>query len=409
MAMTTRFRPLMAMTFILAVGLAPPAVAQLETVPLPPPGGGPITFQETQTECEVRVIQDSIVEVCPSQTGSSTRNQFFNFVSNLGTRISQQRRVVRDTDEESEDESETAFFGPVLGGAASADDDGGITEYGRLSAFGIADYSESDRDSTSSGQSYDQETESAILGVDYRFSNTLFAGVTLNYLSGDTDFDGPEGSLGSTDVDSYVLGVHASKYSGNGYMEALLTYGQFDLGIERIEGSGFLQTRYGASPDGDLGSVDVALGYVHSSDRWRFNPVFKFLYMDGSIDGYSEEVSSGLGSPKTFRKQDFSAINVELSLQTDYVILTGWGVLIPSLKVAYHRELDDRHTVRGTRFGQPFAQETDDLDRNTLVARLGVSAQFQRGWSAFASYEKLFEHRYLDRDNAVVGVRYEFF
>lgn len=367
----------------------------------------PAAVAQTQTECVTQQGELQNIEVCPSQTGSSTGTQFFNFVSDLGTRISQQRQVVRDTEEESEEEegqTDTTAFGPALGGAASADDrETGITAYGRLSSFGIADYTDADREATSSGQSYDQETEAAILGFDYRLSNTLFAGATFNYLSGDTDLGDDRGS---TDVDSYVLGAHGSKYWGDVYLEALVTYGRFDLDIERVDA---FDSRFGASPDGKLHSADVALGYVHSRNRWRITPVAKLLYLDGSIDGYREDVRSGFGSPETVEKQDFGALNLELSLQTDYVILRNWGVLIPSLKVAYHHEFDDRHTVRGVRSGTSFAEKPDEPDRNTVVVRAGVSAQFQRGWSAFASFERLFEHSYLDRDDFVVGVRYEFF
>jgi outer membrane autotransporter protein len=233
----------------------------------------------------------------------------------------------------------------------------------------------------------------------------LFAGATFNYLSGDTDFGG---DAGSADVDSYVFGFHSAKYWDNDvFLEGLFTLGQFDLETRRVDG--FDLMRYDASPEGNLYSADLALGQVHSRGRWRVTPLAKLLYLDGSIDGYRENDPSGSGSPETFEKQDFDALNLALSLQTDYVVLQNWGVLIPSLKVAYHHEFSDRHAVRSVRFGVPFSQTTDEPDSHTAVVRIGASAQFKRGWSGFASYEKLFGHDYLDRDNVVLGARYEFF
>lgn len=386
--------------------LSPAAVAQ--TAP-----------RGTQTECEPNLQGefpseqgefqfgqgDFQFEQCPSQTSSSTQEQFFGFVSNLGTRISQQRHLVRGGDRGSE-EGPDSTAGLTRGGAAGADsDETGITAYGRLSAFGVADYSASDREATGKGDAYDQHNEAVVLGLDYRFSNTLFAGATFNYLAGDTDFTGATGPTGSTEVDSYIFGLHGSKYWGDVYLEALVTYGRFDLDIDRID---FFGDRYGASPDGDLRSADLSLGYVHSRNRWRTTPAVKLLYLDGSIDGYTETTSAGFGSPKTFEEQDFEALNAELSVQFDYVVLKNWGVLIPSLKLAYNHEFEDPHTVRGVQFGE-FAEEPEAPDADTATVRLGVSAQFKRGWSAFASFEKLLEHSYIDRNNIAAGVRYEFF
>lgn len=388
--------------------LTPAAVAQQV-----PPGSGP---QAPLNECVVIIDQElqTETEYCPSQTGSSTRTQFFDFVSNLGTRISQQRHVVRDPEGEREEGSDTTA-GLALGGAASADETG-IAAYGRLSAFGVADYSASDREATAKGDAYNQHNEAVILGLDYRFSNTLFAGATFNYLTGDTDFTGADGPLGSTDVDSYVFGLHGSKYWGNVYLDALVTYGEFDLDIERIDNTGpGPSSRYGASPDGNISSADITLGYVHSHNRWRVTPATKLLYMDGSIDGYLENLRSDFifaPPPRAVEKQDFEALNAELSVQFDYVVLKNWGVLIPSLKLAYNHEFEDPHTVRGARIGLgegSFAERPEAPDADTASVRLGVSAQLKRGWSAFASFEKLFEHSYIDRNNIVAGIRYEFF
>lgn len=394
MTMTMKPRALAAAAaFLAGMAVTPAVVAQTEPPPQPP-GEPRQTLDECQFDPEFQILE------CPSQIASSTRTQLFHFVSDLGARISQQRQVVRDTEEE---EADTAPRGPVLGGAASAD--GGIGAYGRLSTFAIADYAESDREATSRGQAYDQETTAAIFGFDYRISNSLFAGATFNYLTGDTGFGGETRSV---DVDSYVLGFHGAKYWDNDvFLEGLFTLGQFDLETRRIDG--FDLMRYDASPEGSLYSADLALGQVHSSGRWRVTPLAKLLYLDGAIDAYRENDPSGFGSPETFDKQNFDALNLELSLQTDYVVLQDWGVLIPSLKVAYHHEFSDRHAVRSVRFGVPFNQTTDEPDSNTAVVRVGASAQFRRGWSGFASYEKLFGHGYLDRDDVVLGVRYEFF
>lgn len=387
-----RRAPVWAAALLAGAAAMPAAIAQTNQPP------GRVSAGEVQRACEFDPEFQALD--CPSQTASSTGRQLFNFVDDLSDRISQQRRVLRD----SRTGSSAVAGGSLLGGAAGADSDvDGIAEYGRLSTFGVADYTQAKRNSTAAGLAYDQEDNSAVLGFDYRFGNSLFAGATLNYLSGNTDFIG---NSGSTDLDSYVFGVHGSKYWDNdAFVEALITYGRLNLDIERVDS--FDQMRYDASPDGKMHSLDLAAGYTHSRNRWRVTPMVKLLYLDGSIDAYAENDPSGVGTPQTFEEQDFDALDVALSLQTDYVVLRNWGVLIPSLQVAYYHEFSDPYTVYGTRFGFPFGDKTDDSDHHTAVVRAGVSAQFTHGWSGFASYEKLFMHRYFERNNAVVGVRYE--
>lgn len=363
------------------------------------------------TECETTLEfappeQFTEVENCPSQTGSSTSTQIFTFVNDLRTRIAQQRKVRRAL--KSQDEENVAR-GRALGGAASADDEAtGVSAYGRLSPFVVADYADYDREKTSSGQAYDQDTESLILGADYRVDDSLFIGGTLNYLNGDTEFANDSGSI---DVDAYILGLHGSKYwRSNLFMDALATYGRLESDIVRRDG---FDRRFTASPDGDEASVEVAVGYEYSEGRTRLTPLAKLHYFDGSLDGYSEFDESGSGTPQSFEKQDFDSVNLQLSLQADTVMLTQWGVLIPSVNVAYHHEFSEANTVNGQQdfgfFTQPISQKTDDPDQNYFVVRLGASAQFTHGWSAFASFEKLLHHDYLDRNNAVLGVRYEIF
>jgi len=342
-----------------------------------------------------RFQQSAEVDACAAQNGSSTGAQLFTFVSELRSRIAQQRRGPRMSGAQ------------VQGGGASADEAiGGVSGYGRLSPFGILDYSEADRDATPRGNAYDQDSQTAILGADYRVSNDLFVGGTLNVITGDTDF---EGNSGSTEVDTYLVGLHGSRYfEDNMFMDVLVTYGQLDTDIERIDTAG---NRFTASPDGDAYSAEVSVGHNYSSGRLRITPLGRLLYLSGSLDGYRETRQSGGGTRQRVAEQRFDSANLELSTQADYVFLTGWGVLIPSLNVAYQHEFSDPDAARVTPvgFGGSTTQTPDTPDRNTVVVRAGVSAQFQRGWSGFASYEQLFEHDFRDRYNAVVGVRYEIF
>lgn len=409
--------PRAAWGIVLACALLAPAVMAQQEPPFPEepyPETGP---SETQTECYSIPVsisepgddfpETTSVEQCPTQTGSATSTQLFTFVNDLRTRIIQQRRARRVLDSQQDDE-QTAAAGWRLGGAASADDEvSGVSAYGRLSPFVIADFADSDRERTDAGQAYDQDTESLILGADYRVDDTLFVGGTLSYLSGDTEFANDAGDI---DIDAYLIGLHGSKYWGNNlFMDALVTYGQLKSDITRninVPGG----PRYTASPDGEEMAAEVAVGYEYSRGRTRLTPLAKLHYFDGKLDAYDENGQPSLFGPQSVGEQDFDALNLQLALQADTVYLMDWGVLIPSLNLSYYREFSDANTVQVST--GPFttvSQEPDDPDRHTFVIRLGAHAQFTHGWAAFFSLEKLLHHDYMDRNNVVVGVRHEIF
>lgn len=330
---------------------------------------------------------------CPDQTGSSTQAQTVDFVGGLNDRISQQRTGFGINRNRT-----TSALAPQ-GGAASADSD--IADSGRLSPFVVLDSSESDRRATNAGLAYEQDSNSLILGIDYRLSRDFIAGATLSYLSSETDLDNNQGG---TDNDTYILGFHASKYWGDTYFDALVTYGQLDLDVERIVGA----TTFDGSTDGNFHSAELAAGRLFNHKQWSITPSLRLLHVRGDIDGYTE-TTTGFG-PLTYEDQKFDSLNARAALQADYVVLTDWGVLVPSFYLAYHHEhlgADKVVTNTGGPFPFIFEQIGDDPAKNYKVARINLAAQFKRGLSGFLSYERLADHEFLDRDAVALGFRYE--
>ena len=190
--------------------------------------------------------------------------------------------------------------------------------------------------------------------------------------------------------DSLILGFHASKYWGDTYLDALLTYGQIDLDVERS--SGFSQ--FDSSTDGDFHSAELAFGHLFNHRSWTITPSVRLLNVRGNIDGYTEKVVSG-GGAITYEDQKFDSLNARASLQADYVFLADWGVLIPSIYFAYHHEYAEADAVTTNNGLRQFGE---DPVSNYRAGRLNLAAQFKRGFSGFISYERLIDHELLDRD-----------
>lgn len=353
------------------------------------------TQTQTQDECQTffNPQTEQEEESCPDQTGSSTRAQTTDFLGNLNDRILQQRSsfgVNRNRN--------TA----PRGGAASADSDIGAS--GRLSSFVVVDGGETDRRATNAGLAYEQDANALILGIDYRLRADLIAGATISYLRSDTDYDDNRGEV---DNDTYILGFHASKYWGDIYLDALLTYGQLDLDIERVSSS----TEYEGSTDGDFHSAELAAGRMFNHRQWSITPSVRLLHVRGELDSYSETTSAAFAPPpQSYDDQKFDSLNARAALQVDYVVLTGWGVLLPSLYFAYNHEHLGADKVNASAGGAfPFTTEQigDDPIKNYKLGRLNLAAQFKGGLSGFLSYERLIDHERLDRDTVALGVRYE--
>lgn len=355
------------------------------------------SYAQTQTpfeepsECHTFFNFDTNQEesTCADQTASSTREQTTDFIGGISDRISQQRSGF------GLNRNRSASLTPALGGAASADSD--ISSSGRLSPFAVIDSSDSERKATTTSRAYDQDANTVILGVDYRLNSDLIAGATLSYLDSDTDLDNDQGS---SDNETIVLGLHASKYWGDTYLDALLTYGQIDLDVERVSPGG----RFDGSTDGDVHSAELALGRLINHEQWSISPSVRLLHARGALDGYTEVNTSGGTGAVSYREQKFESLNARAAIQGDYVVLTNWGVLVPSLYFAYHHEYIDADAVTTT---AGLKQFSDDPARNYRVGRLNIAAQFKRGLSGFLSYERLINHEFLDRDTVALGVRYE--
>ncbi|WP_372861108.1 autotransporter outer membrane beta-barrel domain-containing protein [Spongiibacter sp.] len=334
---------------------------------------------------------------CTAQVGESSATATQEFLSRLSGQIGQARRGRQYALPNSLKDAQYR----ERGGAAGAAEGGDFAEIGRAAVFSSYDYADSERDSSAVAAGFEQETHSAMLGVDYRIDPSFFAGASLSYINSETRLDK---TADGNDMDSLVLGVHASKYWHNDFFaELLVTLGDIELDSDRSDFS----SRYQAATDGDFVSGEVSLGYGHSDGRWRLTPLIRLLSMRGELDAYTESDSSGVGAPRSVETQYIDSLMADLSLQVDYVILTDWGVLIPSYRMNYRSELADANAVTYTAGGITTTETPDDPDDQVYVVNAGVSAQLPRGLSLFSSYEQLLGHAFMERRSAVVGFRYE--
>ena len=338
-----------------------------------------------------------------STAGESFENLALDFVMSLGSRIREQRNYYYYSSQN----TQAGTVGPILGGAAGADD----TVFGDsgFSLFVFDNYSRRDRDTTSTGGGYDQSVNTFTMGFDYRVNNATFVGMSLSSTEGESDFETIDAE---SDVSSVILGLHGARYWQNFFVSALISYGQMDIEIDRAN----TFDTFSADTDGRYWYGDLSLGYEHSlSNGLRITPVARVLYLGGEIDAYRESSNSGFGVVRSIDSEDLDNTLLTLSLQADYPFLMNWGVLMPTARLELVGNFSDGYETNGMALNAAddstiatIAESTDDPDDTSLVFSAGFSAQLQQGLSGYVVYERLFEHDFMTKYSLVLGMRYEF-
>ncbi len=302
-----------------------------------------------------------------------------------------------------------------LGGAAGDE----VLSFGRWGIFINGSYSAGDRDRTQNAAGFDTNAVSITLGADYRFQENLIGGLAFGYTSNNTDLDSNGGSL---DIDAYHLSLYGTYYQDNGfYLDGIFSYGWDDYDQRRriryeINSIRVNQTAF-ADFKGHQWSASLGGGYSLSRGPWSFGPTARLEYVQTDVDGYQERMSNptadGGGWAVRIQDQDVTFFHSQLGAEVAYAISTSWGVLQPSAHLEWVHEFEDGgdnvvgHFVQDTSRTQ-FSLPTDRNDKDYYNLRIGVSAQFAKGRSAFLYYRKLFGYSDLNAYTIGGGLRLEF-
>lgn len=305
------------------------------------------------------------------------------------------------------------------GGAAAADDAG----FGRLGVFVNGTVIIGDQDASINESGFDFDTTGITLGLDYRFTNTLAAGLALGYMTTDTDFDGDGGKL---DSEGFNITLYSTWYpTDRFYLEGSVGYGGSDHDQERTIRytltlpTSTINVDQTATADflGDQLAVVVGGGYEFRRGSLTFGPLAQLQYLDAEVDGYRERVSNpaaaGSGWALRIDDQQFDSLTLSLGGQASYALSQSWGVLSPQLRVEWiHEFQDDGESVTGRFIGDSsataFSLATDDPDSDYFNLGVGLSAVTAGGLSGFVFYQRVLGFEDLDHNTVNAGVRWEF-
>jgi len=218
------------------------------------------------------------------------------------------------------------------------------------------------------------------VGMDYRLTPNLAAGLLFGYTGSRAEID-DNGSR--TTMDGYTFGAYGTWYAGRFYVDGQASYGWADYrNTRRIVFPGLDRTA-SSSPKGSQFTLYGGTGYEIPAGRWTVVPNLSFQYIDLGIDSYTE---SGAGAlDLNVDRQKTQSLQGNFGGRLYYTWETPRSVIMPGISLAcgYEFMRGSRDiTSRLAQGSSPFSIETVSPDRNFLLAGAGVS-MFTRGATSF--------------------------
>jgi len=377
------------------------------------------TFCDTVDEKPPSEVTPEEVELCanlaasgPSSGGStgprvSTNAAILGALGSVSNSMVLQRREGVEQRLEELNGSSTSsgyYWSGTVGG--SAGESSAVEKWG---AFAVARYTESDREQTVRENGYDSELRGLALGLDYRLSDSLVAGLALGFDTDDVDFDDDAGTL---DAESWAATAYANYIPlNNAYVDVYLGFAKLDYETQRATAIG--TTLFGTAEgdtEGDQILAGVAAGYTWYSGAWSMTPYLGVDYSKTDIDGYTE--TDDLNLALSYNSQKIKSITSQLGITTSYTKSMSWGVLVPYGRLEWaHEYKDDSRRIPSSLVldsDSVVAVQTDNPDRDYLRVAIGAHAVMTHGVQAFIEYEQLESHDFFDSWTITGSLRVEF-
>lgn len=274
-----------------------------------------------------------------------------------------------------------------IGGAAGDD------TYSRLGVFLNTTYGFGDKDQSREEAGFDFDSYGITGGVDYRFNDSLVAGVALSYTESTADMDE---NFGETEAEGYSLSIYGSYYLDNFYLDGLVSYGEIDYDSDRniIYGAagssaGQVNEKVSSNTDGEQINWALSAGYTWASGAWNTDTFIRLEGLELDVDAYDEK-----GSALAMRvdDQDIESLQAILGTQISISKSADFGVYMPYAMLEYHHEFDDDARIVTAQYvadvrNQAFSFKSDNSDDSFAVFSLGVNVVLQQGNQVFFNYD----------------------
>lgn len=276
-----------------------------------------------------------------------------------------------------------------------------------------------DRDRTQLESGYESDSDTYLLGVDWRPGGDWVLGVALSHTRFDADMDADSGALALRQTS--LLG-YASRALEQGFVDASLGWGQGSLDQSRVARFSAVTDDesintvdvLAADSDTDLLTATVSAGWDWQRGSLGFGPRAAIEYSRLDIDAFAERAVEGSDAfAVAIESQSVRSLIARLGGNAQWVVSTRWGVLLPQFDAAWVLQFEDEADALGGRFindptGTRFLLPGSAVD--SRFGEAGVSLGWLRagGSSGFLSYRRLFGMAQTSQGYWSLGLRWEF-
>lgn len=298
---------------------------------------------------------------------------------------------------------------------------------------------DSEQDSTARELGFEQDGWYIAGGLDYMFSSKMTAGVAVNYVTSEADFDGigDLASGGSMDTDSWMLSGYGVYAPADGLVvTGLIGFGQTDYDNTRLisledrnalsstpnlgndsQFFGTIDRTASSSTSADTAQLSLGVSYAAwQSGATSFTPSADLSYYTASIDGFSETGSDGLDLE--FDEQDVDSVQFSLGGEIAHAISTETAVFVPYARARAIFELQDNAQSVSARYvategiasieNQRFTISTNPADDNSYEFAIGASMVRPNGLAGFVEVQTVAGLDNVDYKSFSAGLRIRF-
>lgn len=254
---------------------------------------------------------------------------------------------------------------------------------------------------------YTFRTYGATIGADYRFTDSISAGLTLGSYRARTDID-DNGSKANMDHTS--LGIY-----GTYKREGLFTEGHFSYGWNshdndrKIVFPGINRTAH-SNPRGNQIDGYGGIGNEFIFGKLRAVPSISLQYVRYKVDSYVESGADSLNLK--VEGQTAESVRSKAGGRISYDLAMGAFLLKPSLWTFYTHEFGDETTSATVRLatGGDSCMITDYAAprRDSFQAGAGIAATGPAGVSVYLNYNVHFDFNNYQEHSIGTGIRWEF-
>jgi outer membrane autotransporter protein len=263
-----------------------------------------------------------------------------------------------------------------------------------------------DRDEDDGFTGYDYTVHGVTLGIDRMIRDRYIAGISIGYSDTDVDVDRDEGD---GDIDTLYGSLYGSYYTGKGYIDAALSYGNQDYYNKRRVVIGPIEREARSDHDGDMFSAFAEGGYTIDVNAWALQPFASLHYLNLDEEGFAEKGADSVNLIISARETE--SLVSELGLRFTRLYEVEKGTLIPEVSLAwsYDFDIDDR-MITTALAGAPdsaFSIKGQHVEKQGLTIGAGITFLNKGGFTTSVKYNGEFRDSY--GAHGIIGeLRYEF-